>query len=61
MQATFQSSKDEVYYIVSTKFVQEWTELCLSTESVRLSPKPMNYDLYEEKKLKRGLTEKVDF
>jgi hypothetical protein len=61
MQHFFQSSKDEVYFIVSTKFIQEWAEFCLSTETSRLAPRTMNYDIYENNQLKRGLTEKLDF
>jgi hypothetical protein len=61
MQHLFTTSKDEVYYIVSIKFIQEWTEFCLSTETTRLSPRTMNYDIYENNQLKRGLTEKADF
>jgi hypothetical protein len=56
MQHLFQSSKDEVYFIVSTKFIQEWTEFCLSTETSRLGPRTMNYDICENNQLKRGLT-----
>ncbi len=32
MQASFQNPKDNVYYVVSTKFIQEWKEFCFSTD-----------------------------
>lgn len=61
MQLEFKFSKDSIYFIVSVKFISEWREFCLSTDTKRLSPHSMNYELYENNELKKGLLEKVDF
>ncbi len=55
MQAHFQTSQDSIYFIVSVRFISEWRDFCLSTDTARSSPRPMNHELYENNQLKKGL------
>ena len=62
-QAQFQQSLDETYYIVSTKYIEEWREFCHSNEVERPEPQPMNQDLMDQAggQLRPGLSESQDF
>ena len=46
MEEEFDSSEDQIYYIVSTKFIEEWIAFCESSNNRRLAPKKMNFDIY---------------
>ncbi len=46
MQVEFDSSEDQIYYIVSVKFIEEWIAFCEAPNNKRLAPQKMNFDIY---------------
>ena len=46
-QANFQNSTFATYYLVSKKFLDSWREFCMSGDTDRVPPPPMNIDLID--------------